>query len=64
LHSCGDRAIRFERLPKEFDGETAEFADEPSHFLVDVVGDSEFEQSRSPTSRQKPLRAPLGRLVA
>jgi hypothetical protein len=48
---------------KLFDGESTEFADEFSHFLVDLVGDAEFEQSRFVTSRQEPLVALLEKLV-
>lgn len=51
-------------FPKSFDGESTEFADEFSHFLVDHVGDAAFEQSCFLTSRQEPLVALLEQLVA
>jgi hypothetical protein len=50
--------------PKRFEGESTGFADEFSHFLVDVEGDPEFEQSRFLTSGQEPLLELLERLVA
>ena len=41
----------------------AEWAEEHSHFLVDVVGDEEFEQSRWFHSRDEPLLELLERLT-
>lgn len=41
-----------------------EFADEFSHFLVDVEGDEEFEQSRWFHSGTNPLLKPLRELIA
>ena len=41
----------------------AEYADEFSHFVVDVVGDEEFRQSRSFYSQSEPLVSNLARLV-
>jgi hypothetical protein len=42
----------------------AEFAEEYSHFLVDVVGDTEFEHSQFFYSSADPGLSPLRRLVA
>lgn len=41
-----------------------EFAEEYSHFLVDVVGDTEFEHSQFFYSAADPGLSPLRRLVA
>ena len=59
----------FSQLPhrefsERFDSDTTEFADEFSHYLVDVDGDDEFTQSRFLTSAQEPLLEFLRRLVA
>lgn len=49
---------------ERFDSDTTEFAEEFSHFLVDVDGDDDFTQSRFLTSAQEPLLELLRRLVA
>ena len=43
--------------------ESGEFAEEISHYLVDVVGDEEFAQSRWFQSADDPLLAPLRDLI-
>lgn len=48
---------------ERFDSDRTEFADEFSHYLVDVDGDDEFMQSRFLTSAQEPLLDFLRRLV-
>jgi hypothetical protein len=45
------------------DTDTTEFADEFSHFLVDVEGDVDFEKSRFLTSAREALLDVLQRLV-
>lgn len=59
----------FSRLPvnefsDRFDSDTTDFADEFSHYLVDVAGDAEFTQSRFLTSLQEPLLQILRALVS
>ncbi len=44
-------------------GGNAEYAGELSHFVVDLVGDTEFRQSDSFTSQDQPLLANLARLL-
>ena len=44
-------------------GDNSEYAGELSHFAVDVVGDTEFRQSESFTSRDQPLLSNLARLL-
>ncbi|HSG70753.1 MAG TPA: hypothetical protein VLA12_10085 [Planctomycetaceae bacterium] len=51
-------------LHAHFSDSDGEFAEELSHFLVDVVGDEEYEQSRWYFSRETPVIANLARLVA
>lgn len=47
-----------------FDGTEAEYAEELSHFLVDVVGDDEYAQSQWYYSQDAPLMSNLARLVS
>lgn len=47
-----------------FAGPETEYAEELSHFLVDVVGDDEYTQSRWYYSQDVPLMSNLARLVS
>ena len=61
--------VALERIPapsldQRFNGPDTEFAEECSHFLVDVAGDEEFEQSQFFHSAQDPLLAFVRDFVA
>lgn len=51
-------------LEERFAGPNTEFAEEFSHYLVDVAGDTEYEQSRFFHSAKDPLIEPLRWLIA
>ena len=51
-------------LAERFANESAEYADECSHYLVDVVGDAEHDNSQSFQAGEDPLLEPLRWLVA
>jgi len=51
-------------LPDRLGQMGAGYCEEMSHFLVDVVGDTEFRQSRWFYSQDEPLLANLRRLIA
>ena len=50
-------------LYQRFETKDGDFAEEISHFLVDVVGDEQFECSRSYYSQAEPLITNLARLI-
>lgn len=50
-------------LYAECDGRNFEYAEELPHFLVDVMGDTDFEHSQWFYSQDNPLLANLRRLV-
>jgi hypothetical protein len=52
-----------QEFSERFDSDATEFADEFSHYLIDVDGDDEFTQSRFLTSVQEPLLELLRRLI-
>jgi hypothetical protein len=51
-------------LPARLANSGIEYAEEVSHFLVDVAGDAEYRQSHWYYSREEPLLSYLSRLVA
>lgn len=59
-----DAALAQTDLYAHFNRSECEFAEELSHFLVDVGGDNQYEQSRWFFCRETPLIANLARLVA
>ena len=52
-----------ENLTQRFPDDDGEYAEEFSHYLVEVVGDEERRQSQSFYSQDEPLVANLRRLV-
>lgn len=59
-----DRALEQTDLFARFASADGEYAEEISHFLVDVVGDNDYAQSWWFYSRQSPLMSNFARLVA
>ena len=53
-----------DELPRRFTAPDSEYSEEFLHYLVDVVGDPEYELSRWFYSRDEPLLSLLERLVA
>jgi len=64
LRKAIDEALAQTDLYAELAGPDREYAEELSHFLVDVVGDEQYEQSQWFYSRETPLMSNLARLVA
>ena len=58
-----ENAIENTDLHARFASDDGEYADELSHFLVDVVGDDKYLQSWWFYSRQSPLMSNFARLV-
>ena len=59
-----EKAIEQTDLCTRFASADGEYAEEISHFLVDVVGDDDYAQSWWFYSRQSPLMANFKRLIA
>ena len=58
-----EQAVAQTDLYSECESTNFEYAEELSHFLVDVAADPEFENSQWFYSRNNPLRVNLARLV-